>query len=369
MKKKISILLLSLVFAFNTCTFIGYAEDDIHVTLNGAELSFDVPPQLIDNRTMVPLRKIFEAMGAAVDWNNDTRTVTATKGNERVIATIDSKNVYVSGDTKTLDVPPLIVDGRTLVPVRFVAESFGANVNWDEATRTVIISTKWDGNGEVPCYSKYPEIPDLGAVLGIWGTESNADSTGAIYSYNIKDVSSLFPYISALESCGFDVNAGYSDMILYTGVKDETYVDIVLWDDKIDVTITLPENQISISDFTNGYALADFEKYNSYASENGLSDSPIYIDCTISKVEVIGNDKAKALIGYATDIDGNEWLITLHSTMFDNEETYKHIIGKSLVLCGLYGGYSNDKKMPVIYLYQLLVKDSGEIKYGIATLK
>lgn len=142
MKKKISIVLLSLAMAFNTCSLVGYADSGISVTLNGEVLAFDVQPQLIDNRTMVPLRKIFEAMGAIVDWNNDTQTVTATKGDEKVVATINSKNVYINGETKTLDVPPMVIDDRTLVPVRFVAEAFGANVDWDEATQTVVIGTK-----------------------------------------------------------------------------------------------------------------------------------------------------------------------------------------------------------------------------------
>ena len=160
MKKKILMALLSLSVIINVCVFTGYANDSINVTLNGETLVFDVAPQLIDNRTMVPLRKIFEAMGAVVDWNNDTQTVTATKGDKIVIATINSKNVYISGETKTLDVPPMIINDRTLVPVRFVAESFGANVNWDEVTKTVVINTKWNGVGEVPCYSKFPSVPE-----------------------------------------------------------------------------------------------------------------------------------------------------------------------------------------------------------------
>lgn len=141
MKKKVIITLLSLTMMFNTFTFAGYADAGISVTLNGETLAFDVQPQLIDNRTMVPLRKIFEAMGAVVDWDDNTQTVTATKGNERVIATINSKNVYISGETKTLDVPPMVINDRTLVPVRFVAEAFGANVDWDEITQTVVIGT------------------------------------------------------------------------------------------------------------------------------------------------------------------------------------------------------------------------------------
>ena len=217
MKKKLSVGLLSLIVAFNTYLFIGHADGGIRVTLNGETLTFDVPPQLIDNRTMVPLRKIFEAMGAVVDWNNDSQTVTATKGNERVIATINSKNVYISGDTKTLDVPPMVVDGRTLVPVRFVAESFGANVTWDEGTRTVIINTAWDGTGDVPCYSTDPDVPDFGKIVGVNVNYSNVDDKGSLYDYSLETLSpdDTKRYVAILAEQGFEPYAAWEDMYVY----------------------------------------------------------------------------------------------------------------------------------------------------------
>lgn len=144
MKKKIAAILMAITMSFNLGTVIGYADDGIVVTLNGSPIQFDVQPQLINDRTMVPLRKIFEAMGASVDWNGDTQTVTATKGSDQVIATINNTTIYVNGETRVIDVPPMIVNDRTLVPARFVAESFGATVNWDGATQTVIITTTSD---------------------------------------------------------------------------------------------------------------------------------------------------------------------------------------------------------------------------------
>lgn len=253
MKKKILTALLSLVATFNTFTFVGYATNDISVTLNGEKLIFDVQPQLIDNRTMVPLRKIFEAMGAEVEWNNDTQTVTATKNSERVIATVNNKNAYVSGDTKVLDVPPLIVDGRTMVPTRFVAESFGANVSWDESTRTVVIITKWDGTGEIPYYKNYSDVPDFGAIVGVPSVEYNPSTSGVIYKYNIKDIlkSDLSHYLSVMEDSGFTVKIGAS--IPYVCSKNGLYVDIVI-DDYVNICITLPKNQISsvnVQEFNN----------------------------------------------------------------------------------------------------------------------
>lgn len=117
-------------------------EDDIKVVLNGSVMSFEVPPQIINDRTLVPLRAIFEALGAEVEWDGDTRTVTAEKDGTEISLTIDSYVMTVDDRTVELDSPAVIVDDRTLVPVRAVSESFGAKVDWDEQSRTVTIDTE-----------------------------------------------------------------------------------------------------------------------------------------------------------------------------------------------------------------------------------
>lgn len=139
--KRVAIILLALVTVVSTLSMQVFAENEIKVLLDGQELIFDVPPQLIDNRTMVPMRKIFEAMGANVDWNGDTQTVTATKDDITVIMQIDNKVIKVNGENITLDVPPQLVDSRTLVPARAVAESLNAKVDWDGTTSTVYITS------------------------------------------------------------------------------------------------------------------------------------------------------------------------------------------------------------------------------------
>ena len=103
-------------------------------------LTFDVPPQIINGRTMVPLRAIFEELGAEVLWNGPTQTVTATRGDTVVTLTIGSTAPTVNGRVVEIDQPGVVVGGRTLVPLRFVGEAFGAEVNWDSATRTVTIT-------------------------------------------------------------------------------------------------------------------------------------------------------------------------------------------------------------------------------------
>ena len=141
MKKILTCFILTLVLAVAMAT-IAFA--GVRVMLDGEVLEFDVPPQIIDGRTMVPLRAIFEALGADIDWDAATQTVTATMDDVVAIMQVGNPAIKVAGDTVTLDVPPMIVDGRTLVPARAVAESFAIDVYWDGDTRTVVLATTSD---------------------------------------------------------------------------------------------------------------------------------------------------------------------------------------------------------------------------------
>jgi len=112
----------------------------ISVNLDGTRLTFDVPPMLVDGRVLVPMRAIFEALGAEVNWDDATRTATGTRGGTTVVLPLVGTPT-VSGQAVTIDVPPHVVDGRILVPLRFVSQSFGADVDWDGNTRMVTITS------------------------------------------------------------------------------------------------------------------------------------------------------------------------------------------------------------------------------------
>lgn len=117
-------------------------EDIIKVTLNDTPLVFDIAPVNKNGRVLVPLRTIFESLGAVVTWNESDKTVKATKDKTTILLEIDSTNSYVNNQLLTLDVPATIVNGRTMVPVRFIAESLGTEVTWDSIIKTVVISDK-----------------------------------------------------------------------------------------------------------------------------------------------------------------------------------------------------------------------------------
>lgn len=121
---------------------VSAADEGIRVYLEGSKIDFDVPPQTINDRTMVPIRAIFEAMGANVDWDDITQTAISTKDSTTVKMTLNSTTEYINDTAYTMDVTPVIINGRTLAPARYVAEAFGYYVNWDEMTQSVLISKK-----------------------------------------------------------------------------------------------------------------------------------------------------------------------------------------------------------------------------------
>lgn len=89
---------------------------------------------------MVPLRSIFEAMGATLTWDQETKTITSQKGETTIILTVDQEMGLVNKNEVPLDQPATIVNGRTLVPVRFISEAMGASVEWDSQNKIVLIT-------------------------------------------------------------------------------------------------------------------------------------------------------------------------------------------------------------------------------------
>lgn len=117
----------------------------ISVKINNALIDFTqygLQPRIINDRTMVPLRSIFEALGATVKWDNSTKTVTSVRGDITVKLTIGDHEMKKNDTAIALDSPAVIVDSRTLVPVRAVSEAFGCKVLWNDETKTVSIITE-----------------------------------------------------------------------------------------------------------------------------------------------------------------------------------------------------------------------------------
>lgn len=119
-------------------------ESIISVSLNGSKIGFDVQPQIINDRTMVPLRSIFEALGATVEWDETTQQVTATKNKTLIKLKINEETMYVNDTSVHLDSPACLIEGRTLVPVRAISEALNCQVGYDSLEKHVSIINDTD---------------------------------------------------------------------------------------------------------------------------------------------------------------------------------------------------------------------------------
>lgn len=141
--KKSTSLLLAILLIISMAAPVYAIDNSIQVQLNGENISFDVAPQMVNNRILVPMRTIFEELGANVEWDNQTRTITATHEETVIELNLNNQDAYIikNGVSKKLqlDAAPIIVKGKTLVPVRFISESMGKQVGWDGTNKTVIL--------------------------------------------------------------------------------------------------------------------------------------------------------------------------------------------------------------------------------------
>lgn len=141
--KRIMLLLLAFTLCFS---FFAFAEGEIQITVNSKPLVTDVPPEITDGRTMVPMRAVFEALGADVNWIGEEQMIIATSGTKIIVLKIGASILnYCDVSTQenkniTLDVVPVIKDGRTLIPLRAVSEALGATVDWNGETRAITIT-------------------------------------------------------------------------------------------------------------------------------------------------------------------------------------------------------------------------------------
>lgn len=142
-KRILAMLMISMV-GFTT-TEKSFASDNLSLIINGKSVS--TSPILKNGRTLVPIRVIGEELGSKVDYNAQTNQVNVIKNGVNIKLTINQKNPLVNGVVKPLDVPAIVVSGRTYVPVRFISESFGIGVNYNGNTNQVFVG---DNNGYVP---------------------------------------------------------------------------------------------------------------------------------------------------------------------------------------------------------------------------
>lgn len=134
----------------------------VTIYLDGHLFQPEVEPLNVDGTVLVPMRGVFEEEGAKLTWNNTSKTVTATKGNTTLTYRIGEHTASLNGQALTVDVPGQIANGYTLIPLRFVSEALGSNVKWDPATKTVRITSAVNYETSILWGVNLRSLPDAG---------------------------------------------------------------------------------------------------------------------------------------------------------------------------------------------------------------
>jgi len=143
--KKLVIMLMVMTIMLFSISFLTVAFADssiVKVVINDKEISFDEKPFIDENsRTLIPVRFVSEELGATVEWNQEKKEVTITKEDKIIKLIINKKNAFVNDEEIILDTKAILKNSRTFVPVRFISETLGTTVKWDQETQSVLITS------------------------------------------------------------------------------------------------------------------------------------------------------------------------------------------------------------------------------------
>ena len=260
-----------------------YAQD-INVSLNGNIVSFpNQQPVVVEGRTLIPLRGVFDNMGYSIDWDGETKTVTLKKNSDTLKIAIGQASIDVNGASTAIDVPAQIINGSTMLPLRAIATATGAEVLWDADSKTATIL---DDN-------MAKNMPNEVQVL--LNSQEEADAVAA-YSAAIKelnDSSVAFTdyFVAASENENLDLN----DL---KAKAQKAYDDAVAAESKI----------------------------------NGVNIPAEYSDTKTSVLKLISSYKnfTKLIVDFANgDISPNDYLAKLNSVMTEyaqNAAAYQSVV-------------------------------------------
>ncbi|ABN52248.1 MAG TPA: N-acetylmuramoyl-L-alanine amidase [Hungateiclostridium thermocellum] len=162
-------------FAANGQYYSGYwgVTSNALIAVNGKVLTLERNPVIIEGRILVPARTTFQVLGVTTEWYSSSGVVKMVKGNKAVKMTVGSKVAHSGGSVKYMEAPPILVNGTVMVPMRFVAETFGENVGWDAKNEMAYIGNK---PAEIPSRSGLKSNRTYKVVIdaGHGGSQSGA---------------------------------------------------------------------------------------------------------------------------------------------------------------------------------------------------
>lgn len=351
--KKVLTFVLAAMLMISTANAV-----DLYV--NSEKIETDTPPTIVDGRTLVPLRAIFKAIGAEVEWDGDTRTATGKKGDTTVSLQIGNTTAYVNGEARTLNVPAQLINGRTMVPVRFISESLDCNVIWDAATSSVRVFSELydvvrviDGDTIVVNYNGKEETVRL---IGVDTPESVHPTASKNTEAGFAASRFTHVYLNGKKvSLELDVQERdqYGRLLAYV------YVDGMMFNEKLlqagyASVATYPPNIKYVDRFTeieanrdpsipsgkylDGYMEAPEIIYRKKAEKTGLQYALLY---TTGKVDFYGKDEDGT--DYYAIKNNNEYMIVVN--MFDAPDFYTAKVGDTVSVGVIYTTTDVDNNM------------------------
>lgn len=186
---------------------------DVNVTIDGKLQQFDQSAIIKNGSTLVPLRGVFEALKAEVAWDQATKTVTATKGSTVIVLTIGKSTATVDGKQVALSAKAEVINGSTMIPLRFVAEALGAKVGWDASTNTAVITSK----------GATTELQTVNGIKVLYGKHTYGSKNQKEYDMVMEIVNKK---VATIDSVPLDVSGRYEQEFndyLYKGDRAENY--------------------------------------------------------------------------------------------------------------------------------------------------
>lgn len=264
-------------------------KDAITVILNGEEISFDVQPYIENGVTMVPMRSIFEALGAEIYYDAETKTIRASKGNTVVELVTGSKYALINGESKVLSAPVVNKNGSTMVPLRFVSEALGAEVSWDAETKTITINSEnnIDDESEESPETISMENPFADYSNEIYNIYDNRNNTVDAIAWGWSNITYGIEHIFDLEEEPQDIE--YGKLVLSEILNKVPEINYTPADaDDIVSSIKLTDDGLSI--VNNYFGIASEESKLLGEAVDKMDTVIDWAVFTIDEIEYILND-------------------------------------------------------------------------------
>jgi hypothetical protein len=233
MRRRLCVVLIVVAAALLLPT--NASAQEIQVYVDGRPMHFDVPPTAVQGRVLVPLRGVFEQLGATVDFDARTQHIVAVRGSQSVELALGSRQARVNDAPKLLDVAAFTINGRTMVPLRFVSESLGATVQWVEASRTILIGSPGAAAPTAPQPQPQPQSQTLtGSIVAV----STGDNPRLVVRTNGQDRTVVVMPATAIFRYNAENNAGGSAPLGALRKGDQVAVDVNAQNQATKITAT-----------------------------------------------------------------------------------------------------------------------------------